>query len=154
MPYIKLSFKKIAAFNLLEMLVVVSILSLLIGMAIPSYSNYIARSYRTIALNEMAEIIVIQEQAFSRDNEYIRDFSQVLSLQQSKCLVGELAIAQGRYCLSVLYDPHFMAYTLIARAEIKNHHADSQCYQLTLSSTGVKEALSLSNEITTQRCWY
>ncbi len=136
------------------MLVVVSILSLLIGMVIPSYSNYIARSYRAMALNEMADVIVIQEQAFSRDNEYIRDLSQALSLQKKNCLQGELAIAQGRYCLSILYDSYFMYYTLIARAESKNHHADFQCYHLILSSIGEKKSLSQNNEITTQRCWY
>ena len=145
---------KMTGFNLIEVLVVVLILGILASLSIPSYTRYVARSYRVLILNELAEMKVFQERVLSQENEYIADLSDYFSVTNNTCPAKSLPSEKGRYCLSVIIGNNLMDYTLVAEAIGKQLKLDSGCAIISLTSTGLKLAENSLGVETSKACWY
>lgn len=57
-------------FTLVEILIVLVILAVLLGLAIPSYQSFISKSRRTDAMNTLLRLQVTQEQWRANDTDY------------------------------------------------------------------------------------
>lgn len=60
-------------FTLIELMVVVAILAILAGIAIPLYSNYVSTSRNTEAFNNMSSLRLAEEEYYLENNTYVTD---------------------------------------------------------------------------------
>jgi len=60
-----------SGFTLAELMIVVAILAILAGIAIPLYTNYIETSRNTEAFNDMNSLRLAEEEYFLENNTYV-----------------------------------------------------------------------------------
>lgn len=101
-------------FNLIEMMVIVAIIAILASIALPSYRQYIIRSSRTAAQNELQKMSGLQEKIYLNSNAYTAN----LTTAYDGTTAGGLGITSGtttdnRYTIS-LSRPTTQTYTLTA----------------------------------------
>ena len=109
-----------SGFTVLEVLVAASVLSILLFIALPTYSQYVVRGYRVDAINHLLKIAACQEQRRSITGHYDPLACQpVLENRRYRYTVG---LADGG------------GYTLLATQ--KSPSEDDQCGNLGLDHTG------------------
>ncbi len=62
--------KKIKAFSLVELLIVVAILGIITVIAVPMYNNYVKNSKESVAKNNLKSICLIESDYFAENNKY------------------------------------------------------------------------------------
>ncbi|WP_446937675.1 type IV pilin protein [Pseudomonas aeruginosa] len=125
-------------FTLLEMVVVVAVIGILLGIAIPSYQNYVIRSNRTEGQR--------QERYYSQNPGvgYTKDVTKLgMSSANSPNNLYNLTIAT----------PTSTTYTLTA-TPINSQTRDKTCGKLTLNQLGERGAAGKTgNNSTVNDCW-
>ncbi|KOE83016.1 fimbrial protein [Vibrio alginolyticus] len=125
--------------TLIELLIVVSIISLLAAIAYPSYSKHVLKGHRTNALADMAKIQLTLEHNY--DNGY--NWSQIMS--GGTCLICDSD--SERYLFAVASSaPH--AYIITATAQVTKGQDKDPCL---LSDK--KMILTANNEAEPKACW-
>ena len=61
---------KSRGFTLIEVIIVISIISILVGLALPNYREYVLRSNRAVAKGALLEVASRQEQYFVNNRSY------------------------------------------------------------------------------------
>ncbi|MCW3881439.1 type IV pilin protein [Pseudomonas aeruginosa] len=129
-------------FTLLEMVVVVAVIGILLGIAIPSYQNYVIRSNRT----EGQAVAARQERYYSQNPGvgYTKDVA--------KLGMSSANSPNNLYSLTI-ETPTSTAYTLTA-TPINSQTRDKSCGKLTLSQLGERGAAGKTgNNTTVNDCW-
>jgi type IV pilus assembly protein PilE len=62
--------KNVKGFTLIELLIAVAIVSILMAVAVPTYRNYVQRSYLTEAFNALSTYQIRMEQSFQDNGNY------------------------------------------------------------------------------------
>ena len=132
-------------FTLIEILIVVAIIGLLVGIALPAYQGSVLRSGRAEAKNELLQVASDQERFFSSNNTYSTDpipldgaVDTTRVTQNSLYSIAVAACAGGA-----------ITNCFVATATAQNTQTDDDCTTLTFSSTGVRGATGAS----TDECW-
>lgn len=133
-------------FTLIEVLIVVAILGVLIGIALPAYNQSVVRSNRAEAKSELLEVASDQERYFSAFNTYIDD---ALPLNTPTVAARDRTTQNGHYVISVAAGASGIASSFVATATPQGDQADDECTTLTLSNTGVRGATGA----TADECW-
>jgi type IV pilus assembly protein PilE len=122
--------KVLNGFTLVELLIAVAIVSILAVVALPSYTDFIARSNRTEAQRELLRIANIQEQFYVDTREYTADMI-ALGLDNDPFITEnsyysiDATLANGDFVLT-------------ATALEPQKSNDSICQVLSVSNTGKK----------------
>lgn len=132
-------------FTLIEILIVLAIIGLLVGIALPAYQGSVLRSGRAEAKNELLQVASDQERFFSSNNTYSTDpipldgtVDTTRVTQNSLYSIAVAACAGGA-----------ITNCFVATATAQNTQTDDDCTTLTFSSTGVRGATGAS----TDECW-
>ncbi|MDF5811870.1 type 4a pilus minor pilin PilE [Pseudomonas aeruginosa] len=132
-------------FTLLEMVVVVAVIGILLGIAIPSYQNYVIRSNRTEGQALLSDAAARQELLLAGPGVgYTKDVAKLgMSSANSPNNLYNLTIAT----------PTSTTYTLTA-TPINSQTRDKTCGKLTLNQLGEHGAAGKTgNNSTVNDCW-
>ena len=134
-----------SGFNLVELVIVLAIVAVLVGVAIPSYQDFVMKSRRTEAKELLYETAQRQQQYYTMFNRYTTDAGQ-LSVPTTS--------ANGYYTLRIVAGNTgsiLTSYTLIATpASGTSQAGDTACGTYMLNSLGAK---AVSGSQTTPPCW-
>ena len=141
-----------AGFTLIEMMIVITIISVLLAIAVPSYRNHITKSSRAVAKARLMDLLAVQEQYFVNHRGYA---TQLASLGYSDPMIlsagGEVAAADVEapiYSISI-QNATAAGFELQA-APAGKQVVDTDCGTLIITSTGAK---SVTGDAGAAVCW-
>ena len=145
-------------FTLIELMIVVVIVSILVGIAVPSYQNQTRESRRTDAKTAILDMAGREERYFNTSNIYTSIPSNLgygTSYDAASTTTASAAIPIGRgyYTLSVTtVTPTATvapSYTITATA-VGTQASDTACGNFTLTNTGLQ---GVTGTATPASCW-
>jgi type IV pilus assembly protein PilE len=130
-------------FTLIELMIVVIIVGLLFGIALPSYQDYMLRSHRADAQGDLLDISAREERFLAQNNTYTTDIAGATGLNQGTAVSGggfyNLTVAAcGGGAIANCY--------LVTATATGGQMNDTDCLTITYSSTGIRSG-------TTGNCW-
>jgi type IV pilus assembly protein PilE len=140
-------------FSLVELMVAVTIVSILAGMAIPSYIQQVRQSRRTEARLALLDLAAREERFMTTNNAYTSvpaslgysgTFPQIIAggyYQVSVCVAATAPCGGGSATTGNIF--------LVQATPVGSQAADTQCTSFTLDSTGVQAATGT----TSSSCW-
>ena len=134
---------KTSGFTLIELMIVVAIIGLLIGIAIPAYQSHMLKAHRADAQGILLDMAARQERFITQNNTYTTNVSANTGLN-----LGSTVSKEGYYNLSAAAcggGTIASCYLLTATAT-GGQTNDTDCLTLSYSSAGVKSG-------TTGECW-
>ena len=127
-------------FTLIELLVVIAIISILAGVAYPSYMDYVLKSKRNEARSILVELANRQEMYYLDHHQYAADLKNDLGLSADPFITEN-----GYYSVSSSSTAVTADFTLTATA-INTQAADTDCAKLIINQNQEKTA-------TSSDCW-
>lgn len=132
--------RSIRGFTLIELMVVVAIIGILVGIAVPTYQDSVRKSRRGQAKADLAEVAQAMERYYTVNNTYVgANLADIAMTQSPKS-------GAARYTIS--FSGATTASTFVLRAQPTGGQVGDDCGTLTLSNTGVKTPGSAQPE-----CW-
>jgi len=143
---------KMGGFTLIELMIVVVIVAILMGVAMPAYQDQVKKTKRGLGKAELLEVTARQEQFFINNRQYAVSLDTLGFTNPYSIDVDGNAVATTAgdriYTIS-LVSPTTTAYAVQAAPQL-GQASDTLCGTLTLSSTGVK---SESGSGSVDDCW-
>ena len=126
-------------FSLIELSVTVVILGILMGIAVPSYRDYIHRSYLTEAFNAMAGLHLQMEQSYQDNSTYSAGGNCAVAIAATDHFNFNCAIGNGG-----------QSYTVTASA---NGNNGLNGYTYTLNNVNQRTTSAYPHGTTPANCW-
>jgi len=133
-------------FTLMELLIVMVIIGILTAIAMPNYSEYIARGNRSDAKGQLLQVAQWLERVRTEGNSYIPAGGAVLPQGFATSPAGATAAAK-KYDITA---PVWTATTYTLTAAPANSMATDRCGTFQLDQTGLR---SLPNGANMADCW-
>ncbi len=124
--------KQQTGFTLIELIITIAVLTIIVAIAVPAYTNQVIRSNRTEAIDELLRQASFQQSQFTQNNQF--------------SAVANYVSASGRYRITTVVGAGGQQYALTA-TPLGNQVRDA-CGVLTLTSIGRRTAGG--ND---QNCW-
>ena len=144
---------KLRGFTLIELMIAVVILSILVSIAIPSYSSYIQKSRRTEARAALLNIATLEERFFSTQNAYSSTTTDFGYGGAWPVIVGSGYYQVNAPVITAAGIGAPATYTIQA-VPINSQAADTACNLFQVTSTGVQTALNSGGIDNTAVCWH
>jgi type IV pilus assembly protein PilE len=140
-------------FTLIELMIVVVIASILVGIAVPSYTSQVRKSRRTDARNALMDIASREERFLSVSNSY-----SVVPTQIGYAGANfPVTLLNQYYTVNVVVpDPNTPAVTnsfLITATTAGIQVGDTACATFTVNQIGKQTALNSGGVDATATCW-
>jgi type IV pilus assembly protein PilE len=154
------SSRRSSGFTLIELMIVVAIVGVLAAIAMPSYSQYIARARRADARAQLLQVAQFMQRFYAANDRFDQDRSgvSVASAMPSGITispVGSAALYQLNTSVASLGTPTLTvtasAYTLTMAPVSGASMAYDACGMFTLTSTGVRGVAGGTK--TRDECW-
>ncbi len=142
-------------FSLIEILVVLSIVAILAGIAYPSYQDSIRKTRRADAREALTRAASMQERHFFKNNQYTTDAASL----------GGVSSTEGYYSITVLSNSvscttngvTYPCFTMVA-TPTGAQATDKTCGLLHVDHTGRKRSFDTTNSPITEnttsgKCW-
>ncbi len=149
------SFSRQQGFTLIELMIVILLMSIILGISIPSYRAYTLRAGRTDASSALLRIAAAQERFYLQNGTYAGN--------------GELALAppnglgvatgkseRGYYGLAIAPDAAGLpiGYTVTATVDAnEKQKGDADCNSLSINQNGRRGANGAYVAAVVEKCW-
>ena len=141
-----------AGVTMMELLIVVTIVSIIAAIAYPSYTQFVVKSKRAAGSSTMLQIADRQQQYFMDNKQYATKLSSLGYSSESIMINDEGALVDtgdSRVTYSIaLDDATTTSYTLVATPQKGQADNDTGCGSLTLTNAGAKGQTGTGNN-----CW-
>ncbi len=132
--------------TMIELMVVIAIVAIIASIAIPSYQEYVLRTNRSDAINQVLEIAACQERIYIKENRY----------DTGRCglVAGTINSPNNRYIVTMALNRGGLgdqSFTLTAAPQPAQ--ADDSCGTMTLDDLGGRQAALAGTDEQTDRCW-
>lgn len=135
--------------TLVELLIVIVVVAILAGIAVPNYRQYLIRSNRTDATAALLRIAAAQEKFYLQNNRYA-DTDEFADPVPDGLGIGNTE--RNLYTLNVALTATGFTATATAPST-SSQYADRECRSFTITETGERGALSPSNTNARSACW-
>jgi type IV pilus assembly protein PilE len=147
------SMQRHRGFTLVELMITVVILAIIVGIAVPAYTQQIQKSRRTDARNALLDIAGREERFLSVSNAY----SQLPTDVGYTGVAWPQTVSNGYYTVTVVTpNPGFPATTpsfLITATPIGVQAGDTTCATFTVNQIGQQTAQNSGGTDTSATCW-
>ncbi len=117
-----------AGFSLIELLIVIAILGIIVGIAVPQYNQYRRRANRAEARTTLVEAAQIAERFFVRNNTYV-----------GAAAGGNIPAQSPHGLYAIAYNaPNATTFTITATPQ--GGQAGDECGAFTINQAGVRGA--------------
>jgi type IV pilus assembly protein PilE len=141
----RLSSRRIAGFTLIELMVVITIASILLAIAVPSYTSQMRKSRRTEARTALLDLAAREERFFSTNSAYT-----ILPANLGYAGNFPMPVGSSYYQINVTTNPTATSFSATA-TPINAQAADAtQCGTFTIDNTGQQ---TVSGALGTVTCW-
>ena len=123
---------RVKGFTLIEMLIVVALISILAAVALPSYREYIKKSYRSEAQSYLMALA-------SRQQQFLVDTRAYANLATLTSVLPTPTNVNSAYTVT-MPDPAGVPPAFTLTATPKTAQASEKCGTLTIDQTGTKTA--------------
>jgi len=136
--------KSFSGFTLIELMVVVAVIAILVGVAYPSYQDHVRKAKRAEGKTALLKAAQVLERYYSDNNTYVVDIAPLFGLGAGATVYsGEnSADAKSAYTITVAAATGSCllvnCFLVTATPNPASGYADSDCGNLTLTSTGVR----------------
>lgn len=150
-------YKNNSGFTLIEMMIAVSIIAIIMGLALPSYFNKIKVSNRTDAKVELFRIAQVQESYYTQNLSYANSLTQLglsadtTQTEQQHYTVTLVATPAG--CTGTAVAPSCQGFSINATPASATQLEDTECTGFTLTNTGLKGTSSGATADQVRHCW-
>ena len=145
--------RKVRGFTLIEVMIVVAIIAVIVGVALPSYQDQIRKTNRNLVKAELMSILARQEQFFVNNKQYattLTDLGYSASPYGMNRDSEEVAVtATDRIYNVQITGASATAFTLQAIPQL-SQTKDTRCGTLAITSLGVKSETGTGS---TSDCW-
>lgn len=126
--------------TLVELMIVVAVVALILSLAVPSYTEFVLRSNRSEAINEVLDLAACQERIYIKLNQY----------DTNRCGASALS-TNGLYQLGMTTSNANQNYTITATPQ--GNQTNDSCGNLTLTDQGVRDVSVTGDTNKIADCW-
>jgi type IV pilus assembly protein PilE len=146
--------RETAGVTAIELAIVLAIVGVLAGLAVPAWRDHVLRANRGEARAALLSLATAEEKFYLQCNEYT---SALDAAAATACSPGNLrfpaASERGYYTLAVT-SADASGWTATATAvSTRTQYQDTRCRTFQLTSTGAKTARSSANSANDSECW-
>lgn len=134
-------------FNLMELMVAVTIIGIIVAVALPSYNSHMLNTRRTAVTACMMEMAQFMERIYTTSMDYSKDNTNADTVLPNSSCRNDLA---PFYTLTL--DPSPTTFILVA-SPIGPQLKDTNCATLTLDQAGTRTAANSSAVSKVRECW-
>lgn len=150
-----------AGFTLIELMITVAIVGITTGIALPSYTSYVARAQRADARTQLVQVAQFMQRFYAANDNFIKDrASNDVLAQIPSNLLRSPAEGTKLYDLSIPLgnDPltNAMSFTIRMIPVAGGSMARDECGTFTLTSTGLRGVLvgaAVGSPALRDSCW-
>jgi type IV pilus assembly protein PilE len=148
--------RRIGGFTLIELMITVVVLAIIVGIAVPSYTQQIRKSRRTDARNALLDIAGREERWLSVSNSYSAVPTDVG--YPGAAWLPPVNLPDGYYTVSVTTpdaanQPGVANSFIITATAIGQQASDTDCATFTVNQQGVQTAATAAAVANTTTCW-
>lgn len=153
-PIASLIPQRARGFTLIEVMIVLAILGVLLAVALPSYTSYVARANRADARGQMLQVAQFMQRFYAANDRFDQDRAPTPNTNAGgervpASLMRSPADGTQLYQLTVLATQ--TAYTVTAVPLAGSKMANDACGAMTLTSSGVRGVTG--GTLSRDECW-
>ena len=150
-----MKFPKMRGLTLIELMVTIAVLSVLVTIGYPLYTEQVQKARRTEARNALMEVALLQERYFAVNGTYdvmLKSLSLTSdSFDTSTATATTASTVNGKYLVTLTNDATTFGISA-APVSGKGQDDDDDCQQFDIDQLGQKTALDDGGSATT-KCW-
>lgn len=145
--------EKSRGFTLVELMIVIVVVAILAGVALPAYQSQVRKTMRAVGKGELMEVLAQQEQFFVNNRQYATTlvslgFTNPYAIDSDGNSI--VTTASDRIYTVELVNPTATAFSVRATPQLAQAK-DTYCGYLEISSTGVKSVGTAGTPA--DECW-